>query len=64
MLYYHHVKVWYARHMPDNLRRSKEAVEQVKAVISELEEIPDGCEECFPFDMIDEFRLECLSEKD
>jgi hypothetical protein len=54
-------QVWYARHAPDNQRHSDEAVELVKAVISELENIPDGCAERFPFEMIGELRLEYLS---
>ena len=54
-------QVWYARHAPDNSRHSDEAVELVREVISELENIPDGCAESFPFDMISELRLEYLS---
>ena len=56
-------QVWSARHVPDNHRHSYEAVELVKAVILRLEDIPDGCAECFPFELIDELKLEYLSEQ-
>ena len=54
-------QVWYARHAPDNQRHSDEAVELVREVISELENIPDGCAECFPFDMVSELKRDYLS---
>ena len=35
-----------------------EAIALVKGVIKRLEGIPDGCAECFPFELIDELRWE------
>jgi len=37
---------------------SLRAVELVRQFVEELEAIPDGCAECFPFEMIDELREE------
>lgn len=47
-------QVWYIRHMPENGRHTAEAIELVEKIISRLEEISDGCAECFPFETIDE----------
>ena len=41
-------------------RHSAEAISLVKQFVEELEEIPDGCAELFPFEMIDELRREYL----
>lgn len=46
--------------MPEEGNHSAEAVALVKEFVSLLEEIPDGCSEYFPFDMIDELREEYL----
>ena len=51
-------QVWYVRHMPDSGSHSEEAIALVKEVISRLEDIPDGCAECFPFDIIEELKRE------
>lgn len=40
---------------------NREAKELVREIITRLEEIPDGCAECFPFEIIDELRQEYLS---
>ena len=53
-------QVWYVRHMPKEGRHSKEAIELVEAFVKKLEEIPDGCAECFPFETIDELKREYL----
>lgn len=37
---------------------SAEAKRLIERFVKELEEIPDGCAETFPFDMIDELREE------
>ena len=39
-------------------RHSAEAIELVKRFVAELEEIPDGCAETFPFEVIEELRGE------
>ena len=53
-------QVWYVRHMPKEGRHSKEAIELVKEFVKKLEDIPDGCAECFPFETIDELKREYL----
>ena len=35
-------------------------MELVKGFVSKLEEIPDGCSEIFPFNVIDELKQEYL----
>ena len=42
---------------------SREAKELVTEIIARLEKIPDGCGECFPFELIDEFKQEYLTGK-
>ena len=51
-------QIWFARHMPKEGEHSEEAGALVKEFISHLEKIPDGCAECFPFDMIEELKEE------
>lgn len=59
-------QVWYARHGDVDGKRglgsrhSAEAVSLVKEFIAKLEAIPDGCAECFPFELIDELKHEYL----
>jgi len=56
-------QIWYGRHAPAEGEHSTEAIEVVSAFVKKLEEIPDGCAECFPFELIDQLREEYLSEK-
>ena len=56
-------QIWYVRHMPEEGKHSAEAISLVKDFVSRLEEIPDGCAECFPFETIDELKKEYLSEE-
>ena len=51
-------RVWYIRHMPESGDHSLEGIELVKEFISKLEQIPDGCAECFPFEQIEELKRE------
>jgi hypothetical protein len=53
-------QIWYVRHIPKEGRHSKEAKELVKEFVGILKEIPDGCAEMFPFEMIDELEAEYL----
>lgn len=53
-------QIWFVRHMPPNRKHSLEAVELVKQSAARLEEIPDACTECFPFETIDELKREHL----
>ena len=48
--------------MPEDGRYSTEAISLVREVVERLEEIPDGCAEMFPFDVIDNLREEYLSD--
>ena len=49
-------QIWYVRHMPLDGGRSMEAKELVREFIARLESIPDGCAECFPFELIEQLR--------
>ena len=51
-------QVWYVRHMPEEGRHSAEAKELAEAIVQRLEDVPDGCSEMFPFDVIEELREE------
>ena len=51
-------QIWYVRHMPKEGKHSAEAVELVKEFVARLEEIPDGCAECFPFEDIERLKKE------
>ena len=47
--------------MPKEGKHSREVVALVEEFIVHLEEIPDGCPECFPYDIIDELKQEHIS---
>jgi hypothetical protein len=49
-------QIWYARHMPERGEHSEEAKLLMIDFIKELESIPDGGAETFPFELIDELR--------
>lgn len=49
--------------MPKKGEHSREAKELVTEIIARLEDIPDGCAECFPFELIDELKQEYLTDK-
>lgn len=51
-------RVWYVRHMPEEGNHSLEAIDLMREFVKRLEEIPDGCAECFPYEMIDELKAE------
>lgn len=55
-------QVWFIRHMPKEGKHSQEGIAVVREIITRLEEVPDGCAECFPFETIDELKQEYLSE--
>ena len=48
--------------MPKKGEHSREAKELVTEIIARLEDIPDGCAECFPFELIDELKQEYLTD--
>ena len=45
--------------MPENGTHSHEGIDLIQEFIKRLEEIPDECAECVPFDMIEELRVYC-----
>ena len=51
-------RVWYVRHMPEEGNHSLEGIGLMREFVKHLEEIPDGCAECFPYEMIDELKAE------
>ena len=53
-------QIWFVRNTPNMGKHSKKAVDLIAEFIAVLEEIPDGCAETFPFEMIDELRTEYL----
>lgn len=53
-------QIWYVRHMPREGTHSKEAISLVEEFVARLEDIPDGCAECFPFETIEELKREYL----
>ena len=57
-------QVWYVRHMPKEGKHSREAIELVKEFVEALDNIPDGCAECFPFETIGELRSEYLGQEE
>lgn len=54
-------KIWRLR-SPGDQRHSEQVKQLMRAFIQKLEQIPDGCAECFPFEMIDELTKEYLEE--
>ena len=55
-------QIWFVRHAPKKGEHSREAIELVTEIIARLGEIPDGCAECFPFELINELKEEYLSD--
>jgi hypothetical protein len=56
-------QIWYVRHMSAvKGEHSTEAIELIKEFVAKLEEIPDGCAEIFPFELIDELKEEFLGD--
>lgn len=48
--------------LPCSIINTRQAKELVTEIIARLEEIPDGCAECFPFELINELKEEYLSD--
>lgn len=53
-------QIWYIRHTPATGVHSSEAIELIQEFIKQLKEIPDGCAERFPFELIDRLKKEYL----
>jgi len=50
--------------MPEEGRHSREAKELVEEFVAMLENIPDGCAECFPFETIAKLKWEYLGQNE
>lgn len=59
-------QVWLARHGTAGERHSEEGVRLIQQVVDTLVQIPDGCAEYFPFELVDELCLEynCHVQRD
>ena len=55
-------RIWFVRHMLENAKHSHEGISLIQEFVKRLEEIPDECAECFPFEMIEELKNEYLIE--
>ena len=55
-------QIWYGQHAPAEGEHSAEAIDLVSVFVKKLEEIPDGCAECFPYELIDQLKAEYLSD--
>lgn len=53
-------QIWYVRESKENMKHSQRAMELMKEIIERLENIEDGGTECFPFETIEELRMEYL----
>ena len=53
-------RIWFVRHMLENAKHSHEGISLIQEFVKRLEEIPDECAECFPFEMIEELKNEYL----
>ena len=53
-------QIWHVRHWVDGCKHSKEAKELVADFVKVLEQIPDSCAECFPFEEIEYLKKEYL----
>lgn len=51
-------QIWYIRHTPATGTHSGEAIVLIQEFIKQLERIPDGGAECFPFELIDRLKKE------
>lgn len=56
-------QVWLARHGTAGERHSAEGTRLILRVVDKLEQIPDGCAEQFPFELVNQLRLEYNCEK-
>ncbi len=54
-------QICYVRHTSSENSHSDEGVSLVKEFVARLEAIPDGCAECFSFELIDKLKREYFS---
>ena len=55
-------QIWYGRHALVEGEHSAEAMDLVSVFVKKLEEIPDGCAECFLHELINQLKAEYLSD--
>ena len=53
-------QIWRVRHITKESTHSAEAISLVREFVARLADIPDGCAETFPFELIDELYEEYL----
>ena len=53
-------QIWMTREGIEGVKHSNKGTEVIKEIIEILEDIPDGCAETFPFELIDELKAEYL----
>lgn len=53
-------QVWFVRNMHSCGKHSDEAKKLVREFVARLRDIPDGCAECFPFEMVEDLEAEYL----
>ncbi len=53
-------QIWHARNWVDGCKHSEEAKDLVLDFVKMLEQIPDSCAECFPFEEINYLKQEYL----
>ena len=53
-------QIWFVRHFSKESKHSREAIELMRAFVQKLKDIPDGCAELFPFELIEELEAEYL----
>lgn len=56
-------QVWLARHGREGKKHSGEGARLIQRVVDKLEQIPDGCAEQFPFELVNQLRLEYNCDK-
>lgn len=49
---------WFKHEDQSNGKHSKHGTELAQKILEELQSIPDGCAECFPFETIDQLKAE------
>ena len=53
-------QIWMTWEGIEGAKHSNKGTEVIKAIIETLQDIPDGCAETFPFELIDELKAEYL----
>ena len=51
-------QIHYVRNMPEEGKHSLKGIDLANTIVQRLQDIPDGCAECFPFELIEELQKE------